>query len=80
VPAGRQRRRAIEDADVVEAQESALEHVLAKPVLAVNPPCEVGDELRERPLQEFDVTPTVERLFVAVQEDGRPGVYRGVHV
>ena len=41
VAAGGQRGAAVEDADVVEAEEAALEHVLAEAVLAVDPPGEV---------------------------------------
>ena len=42
--AARQRRRAVEDADVVEAEEAALEQVAAVGVLAVDPPGEVGQQ------------------------------------
>ena len=45
--AGRQRRAAVEDADVVQAQEAALEDVLAEAVLAVHPPAEVQRQLAE---------------------------------
>ena len=47
VPAGRQRGRAVEHADVVEAEEAALEDVLALGVLAVDPPREVQQQLVE---------------------------------
>ena len=55
IAAGRQRRAAVEDADVVEAEEAALEDVLAEAVLAVHPPGEVQQQLVERRLEELDV-------------------------
>ena len=42
-----QRRRAVDRADVVEAEEAALEHVVALGVLAVDPPGEVEQQLVE---------------------------------
>ena len=48
VATGRQRRTAVEDADVVQAQEAALEDVPARAVLAVDPPGEVEQELVPR--------------------------------
>ena len=50
VAAGRQWGAAIEHTDVVEAQEPALEHVLAEAILTVDPPGEVQQELVERSL------------------------------
>ena len=50
-----QRRAAVEHADVVEAEEAALEHVLAVAILAVHPPGEVQQQLVERALQELEV-------------------------
>src|SRR5262249_23879003 len=47
VTTGRQRRTAVEDADIVESEESALEHVAALTVLAVHPPGEVQQQLLE---------------------------------
>src|SRR5436189_233520 len=51
--AGRQWRAAIEDADVIEPEEPALEHVLAESILAVDPPGEVQHELVERRAEEI---------------------------
>ena len=55
VPAGRQRRAAVEDADVVQPQEAALEDVVAGAVLAVHPPGEVEQELVEGALEPVEV-------------------------
>ena len=52
VAAGGQRGAAVEDADVVEAEEASLEDVLAEAVLAVHPPGEVQQELVERRLRK----------------------------
>ena len=65
VAAGRQRRAAVEDADVVEAEEAALEDVLAEAVLAVDPPGEVQQQLAEGALQEVDVAAAAQRLLAS---------------
>ena len=80
VASRRQRGAAVEDADVVEAEKAALEHVLAEAVLAVHPPGEVQHELVEGRLEKIDVGLAAQGLLGAVQEQGRPGVDRGVHV
>src|SRR5262249_56893473 len=74
-PAGRQRSAAVEDADVVEAQEAALEGVVAGPVLAVPPPGEIERELVESGFEPVDVG-SAAPLVQTVGEDGGPGVYR----
>src|SRR5688572_31774502 len=56
IAARRQRLRAIEDADVVEAEEPALEDVVALAILAVHPPREVQEQLVEHPLEKRAVT------------------------
>ena len=53
VPAGGQLRAAVEHADVVEAEESALEDVAALGVLAIHPPGEVQHQLVEHALEEL---------------------------
>ena len=50
--ASRQRRAAIEDPDVVQAEEPAGEHVAPLRVLAVHPPVEIQQQPMERALQE----------------------------
>src|SRR5262249_31781245 len=55
VAAGGQRRAPVEDADVVEPEEAALEDVLAVAILAVDPPREVHEELLENFLQEREI-------------------------
>jgi len=48
----RQGGGAIEEADVVQPEEAALEEVAALAVLPVDPPGEVEEQLVEDPLQE----------------------------
>src|SRR5262245_16209543 len=50
-----QRRRSVEDADVVEAKEAALEDVTTVSVLAVHPPREVEEKFLEDAFQERPV-------------------------
>src|SRR5207248_9069842 len=53
--AGRQRLAAIEHADVVEAEEAALEDVHPFGILAVHPPGEITQQLVEDALEELHV-------------------------
>ena len=77
--AGRQLGAAVEDADVVEAEEPAREDVAARRILPVDPPVEVQHQALERALQEAQVGPA-ERPLHLVQVQRRPGVHRRVHV
>src|SRR5207249_5617873 len=53
VAAGRQGSAAVEDSNVVEAQESALEDVHSVGVLAIDPPGEIEQQLVEDTFQKF---------------------------
>ena len=77
--AGRQRRAAVEDADIVEAEEAAGEDVAARRVLAVDPPVEVQHQAVERVLEELAVL-AAELLLVLVQPQRGPGVDRRIDV
>ena len=55
VAAGRQRRAAIEDADVVQAEKAALEDVAPFGVLAIDPPGEVQHQLVEDAFEKREV-------------------------
>ncbi len=72
--AGREGGRAVEDADVVQAEETALEDVLPLQVLAVDPPGEVQQELLEHALEEDAVAGPPDALLDLVDAPGRPGV------
>ncbi|CRM74222.1 hypothetical protein [Pseudomonas sp. 58 R 12] len=47
----RQRGRAVEQGDIVQAQETALEQVAALGILAVHPPGKIQQQLMENPLK-----------------------------
>ena len=64
---------AVEHADVVQAQEAALEDVVALGVLAVDPPGEVEQQLVEDALQEGAVARAALLLLDLVDAPGRPG-------
>src|SRR5262245_56439078 len=53
--AGRQFLAPVEDADVVEAEEAALEDVFPLRILAVDPPGEVQQQLLEDALEEEEI-------------------------
>ena len=78
--AGRQRRTAVEHADVVQAEEPALEHVAPGRVLAVDPPREVDQQLLERALQPRDVARAALLELGLVHGERRPRVDRRVDV
>ena len=81
VAAGRQLRAAVEHADVVEAEKSALEDVAAHGVLAVHPPGEIEHQLVEHALQEFQVALAPMVLAVDLEHaPGGPGVHRRIDV
>ena len=68
--------RPVERPDVVEAEEAALEDVVALGVLAVHPPGEVQEQLVEDPLEEVGVLGAVD----LEHPQGGPGVHRRVDV
>src|SRR5262245_24240864 len=78
--ASRQGRAAIENADIVESQESTLEDVLAFRVLPIHPPREVQHELVKHALQELAVATTAAFLLDLVHAPRGPGVHRRIDV
>ena len=80
VPAGGQRRAAVEDADVVQAQETTLEDIMAVMVFAVHPPGEVQQQFVEDPLQEGGIGLAGDIAGDLVHLPGGPGVHRRVHI
>src|SRR6516162_621623 len=78
VTASGQRSAAVEDADIVQAEEAAFKQVLAEPVFAVHPPREIQHQLAERTSEELGVAAATESLFRAVEEESRPCVYRRI--
>ena len=71
-PAARQRRRAVEDPDVVEPEEAALEEVAAVDVLAVDPPGEVRQQPLEDAREELAVALAADRGLALVDEQRGP--------
>src|SRR5687767_8270263 len=80
VAARRQWGASVEHADVVQTQESALEHVFAETVLPVYPPGEVQQKLIERSLEKINVGLTTHGQFCVVEEEGCPGMDWGIDV
>ncbi len=80
VATGRQRRAAVEDADVVEAEESALENVAAGAVLAVHPPVKFSSSFWKTRSSQSTIALAALRPVEAVGEDRRPRMHRRVHV
>ena len=75
-----QRRRAIEDPDVVQAEEPSLEQVAVIGVLAVDPPGEVRQQTVEHPRQELAVAFAPDLGLALVHVQRRPRGHRRVHV
>ena len=68
--------RAVDRADVVQAEEAALEQVVAAGVLQVDPPGEVDQQLVEDPAQEVQVAAAVDGEHL----QRGPRLHRRVHV
>ena len=71
---------AVEDADIVQAEEAALEGVAAVGVLAVHPPGEIQQQLVEDLLQEVAVGAALDLAGDLVDAAGGVGVDRRVDV
>ena len=67
-----QRRRAVEDADVVEPEEPALEEVAVVGVLAVHPPGEVRQQPIEDAGQELAIALAADLRLALVDVERRP--------
>ncbi len=78
-PAG-ERVVPIEHADVVQAEEAALEDIAAVRVLAVHPPGEVDEQFVKHPLEELGIADSRRAPLDLVHAHRRPCVDRRVHV
>src|SRR5437899_13017951 len=76
---GRQRFRAVENADVIEPEETAGEKIVAFCVFAVHPPGEVEQQLLECAFEKSAIT-LAARTSHLVNAPRRPGVNRRIHV
>src|SRR5215831_4829029 len=72
ITAGRQRRTAIEDTDIVQAEETPFKCVFARPILAVQPPCEIQQQFLKTSLKPYDVPLASLRSFQTIGENGGP--------
>src|SRR6266404_2885152 len=68
----RKRRRAVENSNVVEAEESALEDVVAFGVFTIDPPGEIQQQLVECVLEEAAVRLAANALFDLVDAPAGP--------
>lgn len=71
---GRQRLGTVERSDVVETQESTLEHVVAVGILSVDPPGKVEEELLEDPLEEVEILASEQLSLDLEHSERRPRV------
>ncbi len=78
--AGRQRVGAVEHRDVVQAEKTALEHVVALAVLAIDPPGVVQQQLVKHPFEKMEIAPAALNPFGAKHFQGAHGVYRRIDV
>src|SRR6266536_4848134 len=77
--AGRQRFRAVENADVIEPEETAGEKIVAFGVFAVHPPGEVEQQLLECAFKKSAITLPA-RTSHLVNAPGGPGVDGRIHI
>ena len=78
--ARRQAHAAVDDTDVVESKEAALEQVVPLFVFTVHPPGEVEQELVEDPGQEVAVAFAGASLLFLIDRPGRQDVHGGIDV
>ncbi len=76
----RQRGRAVEQGNIVQAQEAALEQVAPLGILAVDPPGKIQQQLVEDPLQKIQIAYAGQRLILLVNPPAGPGMHRWVGV
>ncbi len=75
-----ERGGAIEDSDIVESQEAALENVGAVGILAIHPPSEIQKELVKNFFEEGAVGDATDAALDFVNAPGGPGVHGRIHV
>ncbi len=80
ISARRQRSAAIEDANIVEPQESTLENVHPPGIFTVHPPREIQYQLMEDTLQKVRVAFSRAFLVDLVNAPRRPRMHRRIHV
>src|SRR5687767_9871582 len=78
--AGGQWFRAIEDADVIEAEKATFENIVAGGVLTVHPPGEIHEQLVEGAFEKLAIMAAHELSVDLVDAPARPGVNGRVDV
>jgi hypothetical protein len=71
---------AIEDADVVQAQEAPFENIAPGAVLAIDPPGEIEQQFLKAALEPFLVPFARLGHFQRISKGRGPGVYRRIDV
>src|SRR4029434_1941192 len=74
------RLAAVEDADVVQTEKTALKDVSSLGILAIHPPGEIQQQFLKNPLEKFAVGLAAALFFNFVNAPCRPGVDRRVNV
>src|SRR5262245_8876161 len=74
----RQRRASIKDANVVETEEAAFEHISAVAILSVDPPCEIEEQLMKTALEHVERAVTQHILRDPITEERCPRVNRRI--
>ena len=80
MPAGGKWRGTVENTDVVEAKEAALENVGAVRILAIDPPGEVEKQLVKDSFEKGAVRDATDATLDLVNAPGGPGVHGRVYV
>ena len=80
VAARRERRGAIEDADIIQAQETALKNIRAFRIFAIDPPSEVEKQFVKNFFKEGAIADATDAAFNFVNAPGGPGVDGRIYV
>jgi hypothetical protein len=71
---------AVEDADVVQSEESTFKDIVSKSVLAIHPPREVQQQFLEDPSQKGSITLPGCHLLVYIDSPSCHSLHRRIHV
>lgn len=76
----RQGLGSVEEADIVQPEETTLKHVLAIGVLAVHPPREIQQKFLENTFKEINILTSIEFPLNLESSEGCPGMDRRVDI
>src|SRR5262249_797766 len=80
MPTSGQHGAAIKDTDIVQAEETTLENVVAITILAIDPPGEVEQQLVKDAFQKSAIGASSQALFDLVDTPGGPGAHRRIDI